>query len=111
MFDTVTGSMVSNNPLLTRRNLLDRETAAEQAALNLKIMAHNGELHIPEAWINDLEEQIIPWGPEDGDVFDCYMDILGLNGRAPADSMKWETRNKRRETRRSQREEESVPGV
>lgn len=105
MFDTQTATMVSNNPLLVRTDLLDRETAAQKAEQTLKIMFHNGELHIPEPWTNDLGEEIVPWTAEDGDAFACYMDILGLNGRTLNDSMKWETRHKRRETRRIQREE------
>lgn len=107
MHNGITGAIVDGNPLLVRTDRSDREIAAERATLNLKIMHHNGELHIPQPWTNDLGEQITPWCPEEGDAFVCYMDILGLNGRPLADSMKWETRNRRRAARRSQREEDA----
>ena len=68
----------------------DRDAAA---IANLEIMIANGELHFPEPWTTDAGHVRQSWDPEaDGDLLACYMDILGLNGRAPAAPPDWRGR-------------------
>lgn len=63
---------------------MDAAAAAEAQRLateNLKIMAANGELGWPQPWVNADGVTQVSWVPADGSVFDCYVDILGLNNR------------------------------
>lgn len=62
------------------------EHTKQRAIRVLKIMEHNGELHYPEPWVDDKGNIIIPWGDGDGALLDCWMDMLGLNGRPMNDT-------------------------
>lgn len=95
----ITGAIISNNALLVREDLLARLTAAERATYNLQIMHHNGELEVPGPWVNDMGEKVVAWSEQDGNALECYLDMLGLNGRQPTDSMTWNSREHRRRTK------------
>lgn len=84
--EDIKASFVEGNALLHMPAGSGDKTA--RAIRNLEIMDHNGELALPEPWM-DGEVQVASWDPSEGTVLDCYLDMLGLNGREPADSAKW----------------------
>lgn len=43
-----------------------------------------GKLDFPQPWINKAGDTVVSWDPNvDGTLLDCYIDMLGLNGREP----------------------------
>lgn len=81
---SVKGDDVSNASVLQRYRL--DEGTRERAIRVLKIMEHNGELEYPASWVDDKGTIVRPWKPGDGSVLECWMDMLGLNGRPMNDT-------------------------
>ena len=57
---------------------MDQQTI-DAAIYNLMVMDHNGELALPEPWLNNKGETIVAWTPDDGSVLHCWMNMLGLD--------------------------------
>jgi hypothetical protein len=57
---------------------MDQQTV-DAAVYNLMVMDHNGELALPEPWIDGKGDTIVAWTPHDGPVLACYMNMLGLD--------------------------------
>lgn len=72
-----TSEMERGLTLLARLPVEDTVKAA--AIRNLKVMAHNGELRLPEPWEDAAGNTYTPWNVEkDGSLLACYLDMLGL---------------------------------
>lgn len=78
------GDDVSNTSVLQRYRM--NPDTRRRAIRVLRIMEHNGELHYPAAWEDDKGNLIVPWGDGDGALIECWMDMLGLNGRPMNDT-------------------------
>lgn len=67
--------------LLLRGDELILVNYASKALRRLKSMHSRGLLQPVSAWTNTEGQQVTAWSDSDGSVLDCYVDMLGLNGR------------------------------
>lgn len=70
----------SKSRLLNRRPPHELEGLQEAAINVLQHLHGQGKLQALGAWRNEDGDLVQSW-PEDGDVLECYMDMLGLNNR------------------------------